>query len=319
MKSGNSTATFTFDADAINDYFLSIPFKTVETVPLSSESPLSYLPDFGELEFSLSTVSVNDVVSILNSLDSKKATGCDELPLRFLKACPAEMGKLVATIINQSILTCKFPDSWKCAIVTPVQKSRDNCELTNFRPISVLPVFSKILERVVHDQFVSHLLKFNLFSVYQSGFRPSHSTQDVLLYVVDCWRKAIDDSKFVVAGFLDLAKAFDCVNHNILLDKLARYGVVHSSQTWFKSYLSNRMQSVKFGGSLSKWGAVRVGVPQGSILGPLLFSIYINDLPNVVKHLKIHMYADDTQLHCCGADLNVVQVQFQQDVDRVQG
>ena len=93
-------------------------------------------------------------------LDSGKATGCDELSLRFLKACPAEMGGLVATIINQSISTCTFPNSWKCAVVTPVQKSKDNYELTNFQPISMLPVFSKILERVVYDQFVSHLLKF---------------------------------------------------------------------------------------------------------------------------------------------------------------
>ena len=220
--------------DAINDYFLLIPFKTVETIPLSFKSPLSYLPNFGELEFRLSTVPVSDVISILSSLDSGKATGSDELPLRFLKACPAVMGRLVATIINQSISTCTFPDSWKRAVVTPVQKSKDNNDLTNFRPISVLPVFSKILERVVHDQFVSHLLKFNLFSVFQSGFHPSNSTQDVLLSVTDCWRKAIDNSKFVVAGFLDLA---NCVNHNILLEKLVGYGVMNASQTWFQSYL----------------------------------------------------------------------------------
>ena len=119
--------------------------------------------------------------------------------------------------------------------------------------------------------------------------------------------------------FLDLAIAFDCVNHNILLEKLVGYGVMNASQTWFQSYLSNRMQSVKYGGSLSEWGAVCVGVPQGSILGPLLFSIYINDLPTVVKHSQIHMYADDTLMYCCGTDLSVVQTQFQQDVERVQG
>ena len=143
----------------LNDYFLSIPFKTVETVPLSFKSPLSYLPNFGELEFRLSTVSMSDVISILSGLDSGKATVCDELSLRFLKACPAEMGGLVATIINQSISTCTFPNSLKCAVVTPVQKSKDNYELTNFRPISVLLVFSKILELVVYDQFISHLFQ----------------------------------------------------------------------------------------------------------------------------------------------------------------
>ena len=263
----------------------------------------------------LSVVSVESVISILDSLDSKKATGCDGLPARFIKAYPAEMGTLVTTLINQSILSGKFPDLWKYAIVIPVQKSKNNFALTNFRPISVLPVFSKILERVVHDQLVSYFLKNDLFSIYQSGFRPSHSTQDVLLYVVDCWRKAIDERKFVLTGFLDLAKAFDCVNHCVLLDKLAHYGVVHSSHTWFESYLSNRMQSVKFNGLLSEWGSVCVSVPYGSILGPLLFSINVNDLPNVVKSSQLNMYADDTQLHCCGRDLSLVQKDFQGDID----
>ena len=155
--------------------------------------------------------------------------------------------------------------------------------------------------------------KNDLFFIYQTGFRPSHSTQ-VLLYVVDCWHKAIDERKFVLTGFLDLAKAFDCVNRCVLLDKLAHYGVVHSSHTWFESYLSNQIQSVKFNGLLSKWGFVCVDVPQVSILGPLLFSIYVN----VVKSSQFNMYADDTQLHCCGRDLSLVQKDFQGDIDQVQ-
>ena len=130
-----------------------------------------------------------------------------------------------------------FPEFRKYTIITPIQKSKDNMELTNFRPISVLPVLSKVLERVVHDQLVSYLLNFNLLSDRQSGLHPQHCTQDVLVHVTDYWRKAIDESKFTAAAFLDVSKAFDCVNHDILLSKLACYGVLDDSLVWFASYL----------------------------------------------------------------------------------
>ena len=191
-------------------------------------------------------------------------------------------------------------------------------ELTNYRPISVLPVLSKVLERVVHDQLVSHLLKFNLLSDRQSGFRPQHSAQDVLVYVTDCWRKAIDESKFTAAAFLDVSKAFDSVNHDILLSKLACYGVMDNSLMWFASYLSGHRQRVTLRGSFSDWGMIRAGVPQGSILGPLLFSIYMNDLPSVVRGCQLNMYADDTELHCSSGDLFSAQHGLQCDLDSIE-
>ena len=190
--------------------------------------------------FQFTTASEALVISIISSLDTKKASGADNIPTSFIKIHPVSIGRLVIRLINHSITSGIFPELWKYAVVTPIQKSKDSMELTNYyRPISVLPVLSKVLERVVHDQLVSHLLKFNLLlSDRQSGFHPQHSTQDVLVYVTDCWRKAIDESKFTAAAFLDVSKAFDCVNHDILLSKLACYGVMDNSLVWFASYLS---------------------------------------------------------------------------------
>ena len=168
-------------------------------------------------------------------------------------------------------------------MVTPIQKPEGSTELTNFRPNSVLPVLSKVLERVVYDQLISYLLKHNLLYEQQSGFHPHYSTQDVLLHVTDSWRRAIDEGKFTAAAYLDISKAFDCVNHDILLSKLACHGVLEHSLVWFTSYLSCRKQKVCMQELSSMWGEIHVGVPQGSILGPLLFSMTYQMLCRLVN------------------------------------
>ena len=299
---------------------MSIPSKTIQNLSFLPVSSVSYLSEIDVPPLNLTIVTEEVVISAICNLklDPKKVTGCDRLPNRFIKTCPEAMGRLLTVLVDKSTLTGKFPKLWKSAIVSPVQKSKNSSELTNFRPISDLPAFSKILERVICDQLISHFLNFNQLSDFQSGFRASHSPQDVLLHVVDDWRRAIDDGKFIAAGFLDLAKAFDCVNHSILLSKLKQYGVMGSASLWFESYLCDRQQCVSFQGNLSEWGAISVGVPQGSILGLLLFSIFANDLPRVVSYSQINLYADDTELHCCGRNLSSVQHDFQYDLGAIQ-
>ena len=159
--------------------------------------------------FQFTTVSEALVILIISSLDTKMASGADNIPTRFIKIHPVSIRRLVTRLIDHSITSGIFPELWKYAVVTPIQKSKDNMELTNYRPISVLPVLSKVLERVVHDQLVSHLLKFNLLSDRQYGFRPQHSIEDVLVHVTDCWYKAVDESKFTAVAFLDVSYAFE--------------------------------------------------------------------------------------------------------------
>ena len=171
----------------------------------------------------------------------------------------------------------------------------------------MLPILSKVLERVLHNQIVSHLGKYDLHSAHQSGFRSGYSTQDVLLYVTDKWLKTIDEGKYTGAVFLDLTKAFDTVNHKILLSKLSYYGFQEASYDLLCNYVSDRQQRVLFNGELSDWETVSIGVPQRSILGPLLFALYINDLPIVIKDSFLDLYADDAELHCSHSDLAVVE------------
>ena len=227
------------------------------------------------------------------------------------------MARLVTVLINKCIESSSVPFQWKQAIVTPVPKCKQCTSLSQFRPISVLPVLSKVLERVLYNQILSHLIKYDLLCPHQSGIRSGYSTQDVLLHVTDKWLKAIDDGKYTGVVFLDLAKAFDTVDHSILCTKLTYYGFRGSSYDLLCDYLAGRQQRVLFHGDLSDWGAVSIGVPQGSVLGPLLFALYINDLPSVVNHCMLDLYADDAEMHCNHSDLNVVETCLQSDLDCV--
>ena len=305
-------------ADAFNDHFLSIPYKTIadvaSTVPASDYMDKFFDRVTPSLEFS--PVDVDSISLIMSSLHVHKASGADGIPTQFIRASPY-MARLVTVLVNKCIESSSVPFQWERAVVTPVPKCKQCTSLSHFRPISVLPVLSKVLERVLLNQIQSHLIKYDLLSPHQSGFRSGYSTQDVLLHVTDKWLKAIDGGKFTGAVFLDLAKAFDTVDHSILCTKLTYYGFRGSSYDLLCNYLAGRQQRVLFHGDLSDWGTVSIGVPQGSILGPLLFALYINDLPSVVNYCLLDLFADDAELHYSHSDLRVVETCLQSDLDSV--
>ena len=189
-----------------------------------------------------------------------------------------------------------FPSCWKIAGVTPILKDGDHEIPSNNRPISLLPVLSKVCERAAHDQLVFFLSTKQRLSTQQCGNKKWNSTETVLIQTTDSILQNIDKKELTAAVLLDISKAFDSINHDILITKLRDVGLSCSSIEWFKSYLSLRYQVVKIQASISDQLPVTSGVPQGGILGPLLFSIYTNDLSLVPKHCSTQSYVDDTKL-----------------------
>ena len=186
--------------------------------------------------------------------------------------------------------------------------------MDNYRPISILPVLSKILEKAVNSQLQQYLKKFDILSPTQSGFRQHHSTESAVIYFTDEIRRHADAGRLTGALLVDLKKAFDTVPHKELISKLERFGFVDNSIAWFTNYLSNRSQVVSLGSNLSVPMPVENGVPQGSILGPVLFTLYINDLPSCINFSNVIMYADDTVIFFSSAQLMEVELKLNMEL-----
>ena len=247
--------------------------------------------------FRFQYVSVLEVKNILSSMNSNKSAGADDLPPRLLRDSANAISKPLSRIINQSLQTGVFPTAFKEAKVLPLFKSGAASDINNYRPISILPALSKVVERVVHNQLSNYLEENNLLLKCQYGFRKERSTERAATVFLDEVRFDIERGMLVTALFLDLSKAFDTVSHSKLLDKLVSYGIKEIEYSWFCDYLFNRSQRVIYNGNTSDKLNVEIGVPQGSILGPILFILFINDFTDCIKNAKVVQYADDTVLY----------------------
>ena len=203
---------------------------------------------------------------------------------------------IITSLINSSFSSNIFPQPWKIAEVVPIHKSGDSEDPANTRPVSLLPIVSKVCERSAHSQFTTFLNSNDIVHNLQSGNRKFHSTESALLHYTDELLKNMDDKKISVIVLLDMSKAFDSIRHDLMLCKLHKLGVSDTACAWFKSYLSQRKQAVKIENTLSETLPLTVGVPQGSILGPVLFTLYVNDLLRVPKHCRALGYVDDTKI-----------------------
>ena len=216
--------------------------------------------------------------------------------MKLLKLLNPYISKPLAQIFN-------FPNKLKHAKVIPIHKKGSPTDPSNYRPISLLSVFSKIFENLMYQRLYGFLNNFDIFNPLQFGFRGKHSTNHALISMTEAIRNTVDNGRYGCGVFIDLKKAFDTVNHSILLKKMEHYGIRGVALDWFTSYLSYRKQYISVNGRASDYLDICCGVPQGSVLGPLLFLIYINDLSNVSKPLSFYLFADDTNIYFEASDL----------------
>ena len=313
LKVNNKSVTEPSDiSDILNRHFISIGPNLASALPIGDTDFESYITPARSV-FRLKHTTADVVFKILEKLSSHKATGLDNISCRLLKEAAPIISVSLVMIINGSIDSGVFPSKWKIAKIFPLFKANDRTDPHNYRPISVLSTVSKVSERVVYDQLYAYLTENTLLSS-SLVFAPSIPQLQLCLDVINEWYLNIDRGMTNSVVFLDLAKAFDTVSHAILLRKLGFYSVKGTTLDWFQSYLSNRQQHCVVEGSISKSQRVVCGVPQGSILGPLLFLLYINDLPECLQFTKPHMYADDTKLSAAAEWTIEVQSRINQDL-----
>ena len=283
--------------NSFNNYFTNIASSIATSMPTHSDSSFSdYLYNHANINFQFKHINCDDVIKIINTLKSKTSLGIDGLSTKLLKDIKHEIATPLTLIINQSLSTGIFPDPLKIGKITPIFKKDDKTQLNNYRPISVLPAISKVFEKIIANQIHHHFKSHNLYYDNQYGFRENHSTEFAALELVDRLTSELDKGKIPLNIYIDLSKAFDTVDHKILLTKLKHYGIRNTSLALLESYLSNRSQYVEIDSIKSDYQKVNIGVPQGSVLGPLLFIIYLNDIHKSSNILNFLTYADDTTL-----------------------
>jgi hypothetical protein len=304
-------------ADKFNTYFTNIGPSLSQQIPPSGIDPISQMhanPNTPSIFFA--PASAEEITNIVHKLKNA-SPGYDHINARILKHILATIIHPLTHIINLSLTHGEVPDEIKIAKVVPIFKANDPTQINNYRPISVLPIFSKIFEKVVSSRLETHLTNNNILSPSQFGFRKSHSTQHAVSIFTEQVYSAFNIHHTAIATFLDLSKAFDTIDHPILLSKLPSYGIRGIPLHWFQSYLSNRTQYVTFKNQNSSTNTITCGVPQGSILGPILFLLYINDLPKQSNVLHSTLYADDTNLLISGKNLTQTIHLLNQELNKI--
>ena len=305
-------------ATCINEYFVSKVDTIIRNLPQSQADPLKtlLLRENRAPTFSLKPAYPDQIGKIISGLKNSNTSGVDFIDTGIIKLVSEDILPAVTHLVNLSIKQSEFPLAWKHAKVIPLHKKEDILDPKNYRPVAILPILSKILERVIFQQVVAHFDENQLFHPNHHGFRQHHNTCTALVQMYDGWVEAAERGELTGVCMLDMSAAFDVVNHNLLLQKLRLYGFDQKSLAWMTSYLSGRTQSVCIDGTLSDPLELTAGVPQGSILGPLCYIIFTNDLPETIftcqehqaSHQQFNTHCNECGSVCCFADDSTLSI-----------
>lgn len=281
-------------ANIFNKYFSEIGLELKSKIKSVDLDPIDSVPQINN-EMSLELTSEQEITDVVKSLNNVGA-GYDKINSKLFKATFNAILDVFVHLFNLCLSTGTFPRALKIAVIKPVFKNGDPKETNNYRPISILPFISKILEELICSRLKMHLTNNSIIHQNQFGFQKNHSTYMPILLLQETITKSFEDSNHAIGIYLDLRKAFDTVDIGLLMKKLQKYGIRNKSWNIIRSYLTHRKQCVKIGDAFSDYRDVQIGVPQGSILGPVLFLLYINDLPEICTNAMCLLYADDTAI-----------------------
>lgn len=305
-------------ASTFNNFFTNIGKNLAEAIPEQANDFREYLGNRTVNDMTLSLATEEEILLIINNFGNT-SPGYDDVPMTIIKRVAPKIAPIIKHLCNCSFISGTFPEKMKIARVVPIYKSGDKTLPKNYRPVSILPVFSKVLEKLACNRLETFCNENNILCNSQFGFRKNRTTETALITLTEAIIKAMENKQHTVGVFLDLSKAFDTIDHTILLSKLQHYGIRGNALNWFKSYLSNRKQYVQYNYVNSNLQSLSCGVPQGSILGPILFLLYINDIVNSSSFLNYILFADDSNMYASHSSLNTLITRINEELRSVNG